>query len=1360
MKRLALVMAFLVLPAQTEFICAQEPADRAALIREIINRSRLLEDAYFRLPRSVWQRFVVDEASGAAPAPVSCIRSQSIYRLKIDGKGGASIAAEIHLQVFDARRAGALAVLPNSLAWSEISLAVGDAKADPFKPATVGKWLVCKPAAPGHHVIRASAELKGFKASGGTFTLPTIRTVQTAVALDSPLAFEVTAPRAPRMAAGSAEKGTHIILPLKPASKLTLNYHPLQRRTARQATYQISGAVAWNFGPAARQVSADLRIAILGGKSESLDITLPATARRVAVSGPDVREVRTDGSTVSVFFRGAISGRTRLKLNYELPAANGAASLGRPEIRGGRWSGGTLVITNTAGGSEIQPAAMSGFKEIALGDIPRSASAILAGKAVLAYSITSPQWSARAESMNLGEFAIKQTIADSARYQFAYRPDGTVICRADYEIRNRNRQFLRVTLPPGAKVLLARVSEKSRPMTPLPGNKGEYLMPLERSTASVMGLVSFPVQVVYMYRAGALISSGAGAVALPRIDVPIAYAWCQANMPGGLRRVKFSGVMRPVEQYSSETALASMTYGSATALDPEMKRMGRPEAKKPPPPGKGGGGGGGGGLFGWLLGSEDALAKGDIPPPEGSKARPGEPIESHVKVPVGGSIPILGTITSPGSSLALSRNYWRAGQESYNRGRYNEAEKSLSNVLKMFPKSPDAPNAKRLLANIKLLKGKLKVKGRAEKAAAVAVKQQISAANVDELARQRKLVEGGIRAARQKDTKRAQQMFEAAEALGKKLVAKGENVIEQRARLRIVKQQLDIARKTSSERFGKGLKQIKKLRQSGQIDAAGKLAEQLAGDVDELSNSGATGITFELQKEREQLALASAKATLKQARAQQQGQGQGQGEGQGPGYRLRPRGLFDPGAGEGRADEDMDGQRRPAGQTGTGESRDDNPRNITLPVVGTVQKIYKVGDLVTALSDAEGDSSGLEDIGRKEADRGKRTSKLTEQVKSLLEDSNKGNVQITTYNGQRAFVVTAGRSEQEAVSKLIEGLRQARGPQVQIGSNLALQMGLNKQTDGGFIYDSGKTANSYSGIAVSGGTLDVAGTISSDRRHMTMNVRPQDANADGTIDGKESRGVKLDPDLQSFIDKNYAWQKRGGRPDASNSRVWQDATKAETERKQSRSAKPEPSGAVTSAGKLDVAELARKLRYNRWQKTNVSSLNINVDSAAANSLGINFHKGNNDVSFTVVDEAQFRTLMEMDAAKRASVNGRQVGANETRQDTIVGTDALLANSMTTNVIRSRDRGNTLDIADNPISLAHEKYVLIDNNGYLTAVRAGEMQNWQEASKHVEFVAAPQTIEIPRVGELVKLEKTLVKPSDEMVVRFDYQWKGR
>jgi len=203
-------------------------------------------------------------------------------------------------------------------------------------------------------------------------------------------------------------------------------------------------------------------------------------------------------------------------------------------------------------------------------------------------------------------------------------------------------------------------------------------------------------------------------------------------------------------------------------------------------------------------------------------------------------------------------------------------------------------------------------------------------------------------------------------------------------------------------------------------------------------------------------------------------------------------------------------------------------------------------------------------------------------------------------------------------------------------------------------------------------------------------------------------------------------------------------------------AKPERE---TIRRKLSPAELARKLRFNRGQKTQVASVNLNVDAATANSLGVKFRKGNNDVSYTIVDEAQFRTLMEIDQAGASSASNR-VDLNETRQDTIIGTDALLANEMTTYVNRSGDKGNTLDINDNPISFSHEKYVLIDNAGYLTAVKAGQMQHWSKASKDIEFFKAPQTIEIPQVGETVKLEKTLVKPGDEMVVRFDYRWKGK
>jgi hypothetical protein len=186
-------------------------------------------------------------------------------------------------------------------------------------------------------------------------------------------------------------------------------------------------------------------------------------------------------------------------------------------------------------------------------------------------------------------------------------------------------------------------------------------------------------------------------------------------------------------------------------------------------------------------------------------------------------------------------------------------------------------------------------------------------------------------------------------------------------------------------------------------------------------------------------------------------------------------------------------------------------------------------------------------------------------------------------------------------------------------------------------------------------------------------------------------------------------------------------------------------------------DLAGRLLTNLGQKVPVNSTNIDLSAETANSLGIGFRAGANDLSYALVDEAQLRTLRELEA-KRSGL-GRNVAANTRFQETIVGTDVLLASGQTANLTFASERGNTLDVGGNTIALPHEKYVLIDNNGYLTAVRAGEMQHWTEQARRIEFAEVPQDIEVPRVGRLVKFEKTLIKPTDQLTIRATYTWEG-
>ena len=1332
--------------------------DARAVIDALLKRSRLLEDVHFRIPRSVWRRYVLARAGGPADRapkpPAACIRPVGTYRLSVSGDGRVALAVEVHLHVFDARGARNPAVLPANFAWSDVRAAVGDENPAPVELATVNRWLRYTPAAPGRHVISARVELKRLSGRSGTLKLSVPVTARTRVVFDSPRVFHVTTNSATMALTGKEGAGTHGMLSLEPVSRLEVRYGPPAVRRERAARYQINGHVAWNLGAANQQVAADLRVAIVDGRTDRLELLLPDRADRISITGPDVREARTRAGGATVFLRGTIRGRTRLKVSYEIPSPGGPARrLRRPDIRGGNWTGGTLVVTNTAGGSELMPDAMTGLKEMALADIPSAASAMLAGKAVLAYGITSREWSASLETVDLGEFALRETIADIAHFTFAYRGHGVVMCAADYDIRNRNRQFLHVSLPRGAKVLLARVSERSRPLTPLPGRPDTYLLPLERSTASVKGLVSFPVQVVYMYQSKPLTREGAAGAALPRIDVPIAYAWCEAYLPQGVRKVEFAGVMQPVEEYSSKTAVATLGYGQAVALKPPKPR-----------------------------------------PPAPAKPKPGPAVK---RPPTSyGSIPYDKTM--------LGRNYWRAGQEFYKQKRYDEAQKALRKVMELYPKSREAANAMRLSSNIDLLRGNLRLRGRAEKAAAAKVQQDIAIANVGDLHLQQELVEKGLAAAGKGDKKAAEVRFKAAEALGKELLSRGASATEQSARLRDVRRQLRLSREVARGHAGRQLEQLKVLRKSGRLKEAQRVARRLAEVTESLEGEAderEADKNREVRKELEQLAVETAKQVAQSERKRQfkadldavitqrdqlaglvkhrskqierlldEDRELAARSGKRTTQVAAPL-LVDP-LGEGKKTarledqlahataerdridrlarrqeryiRDLQARRhklteklpKPSGETsavetqgvlipgtvartqGQGQPEGTERPAPQKPSMGMVMRVYDIRDLVADVprDEKDRDKGGGVAGGRvpDDEDRKRNARELSGQLEKLLAEAGEKNAKITLSNGQA--VVVAREGGQRVAHGLFWGLRDARGRQVQKGKSIALQE--------------------------AGGTLRT-GTLGGEADIKVMDVSSMlDANV--KADGRKAQ-PELSDEFKKFIATNYRWQKR---PDLSNMGVWIKAVR-ESDMPATR---PVDGGFVYA---FDEKELAARLRYNRGQKVNVSSINVNAGADTAGNLGISFITGNNGVRYAVVDEAQFRTLMEVDAGRRDD----RVDANERYQDTIVGTDALLANDWVGNVLQSSDADNTLDINGNPIRLSHEKYILIDNGRFLTAVRAGQMQHWTQEAEPVVFVRAPQTIDIPRVGELVKLEKTLVKPEDKLVIRFNYQWKG-
>ena len=367
----------------------------------------------------------------------------------------------------------------------------------------------------------------------------------------------------------------------------------------------------------------------------------------------------------------------------------------------------------------------------------------------------------------------------------------------------------------------------------------------------------------------------------------------------------------------------------------------------------------------------------------------------------------------------------------------------------------------------------------------------------------------------------------------------------------------------------------------------------------------------------------------------------------------------------------------------------------------TTTRVYDVRDLIARVQDVAGPRLDVAEAAAEKGDdeesaaREKLIAGLTRTVTSTMWSARTGTGTIQQRGGQ--LIITQTAEGHKELQSLLNQLREARGPQVETGANIAQQRAaIQLDTTTESVPDHA-TVRADGGVFVAGRDVDT---------HFQLESTVVD-------DDKKDQSRQFD----EFYDRNYGW--RDGR----------------------------------RADKISPEKVAERARFNLGQKVGVSSLNVGVTADVARSLNVEFVQGRNNLRYAIVDEAQVRTLRQL-------ANERPAGGtneNPRNQETIVGTDALLSNAMELNVAYARDRGNRLDILDNPVELSQEKYILIDNNGYLTAVKAGAMQHWTDVTVFEPLAEIPQTIDVPRAGQLVKLEKTHVDPADRLEIRATYRF---
>jgi hypothetical protein len=127
----------------------------------------------------------------------------------------------------------------------------------------------------------------------------------------------------------------------------------------------------------------------------------------------------------------------------------------------------------------------------------------------------------RSLGLNIARYtpqAVLMANVSEARYQVLVSSEGKTLVQARYAVRNNQRNFLKITLPPGATLWSASLAGKT--VRPGQSPDGNLLLPLDKARAGEEA-PEFAVEVVFLTRGTAWNDKGEFKLALPALDLPI-----------------------------------------------------------------------------------------------------------------------------------------------------------------------------------------------------------------------------------------------------------------------------------------------------------------------------------------------------------------------------------------------------------------------------------------------------------------------------------------------------------------------------------------------------------------------------------------------------------------------------------------------------------------------------------------------------------------------------------------------------------------------------------------------------------------------------------------------------------------------
>jgi hypothetical protein len=275
------------------------------------------------------------------------------------------------------------------------------------------------------------------------------------------------------------------------------------------------------LGEDATQVNAEVQLEVVQGLAREAVVRLPDQFTVNQVSGAMVADWDVANRELKVSFIEAVANTVRFTLNGELRLAR-AGKLDVPLIRvpsAERETGGIAI--EVLGAGEIKERQASGLEEAEAGELGQLISSRPSPSLIAFRLLPTEGTSERTLSVTVARYTPQAVLAanvDEAEYNVLIAPDGKILVQSRFAVRNNQRNFLKLNLPPTAVLWSAMVA--GRPIRPGRGADGSLLLPLEKSRSGEEA-PAFVVELSYLDRAPSWADKGRTRLTLVAVDLPI-----------------------------------------------------------------------------------------------------------------------------------------------------------------------------------------------------------------------------------------------------------------------------------------------------------------------------------------------------------------------------------------------------------------------------------------------------------------------------------------------------------------------------------------------------------------------------------------------------------------------------------------------------------------------------------------------------------------------------------------------------------------------------------------------------------------------------------------------------------------------